>query len=107
LPGDSGLEVIDNRNEQFLSALTDKSRGLLEFSRSVRRTLADDKTQLESLSTSMDTGSDLVTKGRATLSSITDDPTYFGFCKIATLVFCALVIVRLLLKLLYWLIRRK
>jgi hypothetical protein len=107
LPEDSGLDVLENRNDQLLSALSDKSRQLLDLSRSVRGTLSDDRAHLEALSTSMNTGTDLVVRGRAAFSSITNDPTYFGVCKIAIFVFLALVIIRLFLKFGWWLVRGK
>jgi hypothetical protein len=107
LPGDSGLDVLENRNEQLLSALSDKSRRLLDLSRSVRGKLSDDKAQLEALSTSMDTGSSLVATGHRALSWVANDPTYFGVCKIATIVFFVLAIICHLLKFGWRLLRGK
>jgi hypothetical protein len=104
---DDGLDAIDARNDQMLSFLVDKTRRLVQVSKSVSGTLASDKTQLEALAISMDTGSDMMSKGRAALSTITDDASYLGVCKIASLVFWVLVIVYFSLKFGYRWLRRK
>jgi hypothetical protein len=107
LPNDSALEALESRNDQLLSALGDKSDVLLDLSRSLRGVLDDDKRKLDALSSSMNKGSDLAAKSRAALGWINNDPTAFGVCKIATVVFLTLVIIKFLLKSGYRLIRRQ
>jgi hypothetical protein len=58
---------------------------------------------LEDLRNSMGSGSDLVARGRRALARVTDDQTYFGVCKIATLVFVILVFSNFGLKVMHWL----
>ena len=85
----------------MLGSVADKSRRLLEVTRTVRDTLCDDRTQLDALSVSMESGTGAVAKGRAFVASITDDPTYSGVMKIAMLVFWTLTITYFSIKYLY------
>jgi hypothetical protein len=104
---DNNLDAIDDRNEQLLSAMTVKSQSLLEISRSVKRTLAADRLQLDNLGASMDTGTDLLSKTRGLVAGVADDPTYFGVFKIASVVFWTLIIIYFSLKFGFRLIVRK
>ena len=103
----AAADAIASGNEIMLDELKEKTSRLLGMTRNVDQTLSNDNAELESLRGSMYRSTDLTSKGREFLSSITNDPTYFGVFKIALLVFTSLCVLYFGSKFLYRIISKK
>ena len=90
--GYSCEDEIDDRNEQMIIDLYDKSNQFKRLAVSLKHTFNSGYQQLGELSTSISTSDSVMHKARVYVSSITDDPTFFGVCKIAMCVFMLLTI---------------
>lgn len=84
------IDTINNGNEIMLDSLKDQTSRLLGVTKSLDVSLQEDNKELDSLRTKLFRGTDLSSKSRSLLHSITEDPSYFGVFKIAMLVFICL-----------------
>lgn len=83
---------MDERNEQMLSSLSEQTAELRRVAGSLHSIFQNGKENLQSLTANVETSGTMMERSRRYLSTVTDDPTYFGVFKIAMLVFWSLTI---------------
>ena len=100
-------DEMNDRNEEMMSILSDKTAELRRMAGGFKEVFDNSRETVASLAMNMENSGTMMERSRRYLSTVTDDPTYYGVFKIAMLVFWTLTISYFGLKFVYGIVIKK